>query len=448
MPAVALPPLGSLFGARSRRARRWSAVLSLGIHLGVLAIFACSAVAQFWRLAEGATSAALFVAGDAAPPGPPIELVEPPPPPAPPTPGAPAGLDPETWRAKMRLGAQERSRGDPQEMLGELESLLGPAAEISDQSLEELGQFFGAKPGTYKPRAYYQDELNPNANLATAEFVRAFRFQDAGGQAGYTMTLQDAKRDEQTFSLSGKSAVMLESGGLAFEGKKIGGEGAELFELKGARVADVRRWTESRESGATLILRSAAGAEREVRVAGREAELWLREQMRFAKKSDGSYVNDPDDDTTMFMDAIDHASLSIWRATEAPEKEPGVKRARVEMIDAKGERMIFYMEGPEAEDVIRRVGILDKNPVVRNLYEKTGMAGILRQMMDGQEQKKKPAAPKTPAPAAPPAPPQAPAPAPAPKAPPAAPAPVPKAAPSGPPPPVPVPAPGPGESAE
>ena len=119
-------------------------------------------------------------------------------------------------------------------------------------------------------------------------------------------------------------------------------------------------------------------------------DLWARAQALFVRNPDGSFLFDPADETTPFTDLVDMESLSLWRATEAAEKTPGKKRARVEMIDARGERLIQFVEGQDAEAILARAGMLERSPALRRIYEKTGAAGILRGLLDARE----PAAPQ------------------------------------------------------
>ncbi|MCX7935220.1 MAG: hypothetical protein N3A66_08190 [Planctomycetota bacterium] len=309
----------------------------------------------------------------------PFHLVEPP--------AADIGtpMPPAHARAWLRFAHRDRQGEKAEKLAADLESLLAAASGISDASLAEIGAVLGHKPGTYVPRAYYLDEVNPNANLPRAAVVRASAFVAAQGEAGYTIALQDKEKDEFVFRLTGQAARELAAGGLAF-GDKILAAGKDIFDLKAARLVDVRRWLVERGEikGYIIVLEDAQGRSRLCHIPGQENTPWQAISLLFARRPDGTFLHDPEDETTPLPQFFDHATGSLYRVTEAPARQEGVKRARVELLDAKGERLIFFVEGEQAEEMLARTAVLERHPALRRIFEQTGAAGIIWQMQNGE----------------------------------------------------------------
>jgi len=381
-------PVVSRFLRMHRWARRRGAFLSSGFHAGLLWLLVAGGAAAPGRIGPPPMPDLPGREGAVAPA---LTLVEAPEPTA--VPGAPSGVDPETMRARLRLGARERAAEDPAALLSDLGALLGQAEGISAESLGEIGLFLGAKPGEYKPRTAYADELNPNCSLVRAIVTEAER--EAAGPS-WKITVADGERDAWTFALSPAAAQMLEAGEVRFAGRSLApGAGGAVFELQSARIAALDLPQEGEE--AILTLESAAGVQRTLRLPAPPGSPWRKAGLRFRRTAEGRYLLDPDDETTPFIEGIDMDSLSIWRMDRAPAVTPGQTRARVEMIDRKGERMIYFVEGPEAEALLERGGILS-NPAVRRIYEGAGAAGLLRGMLDEAPASSKPKRAPQPAP--------------------------------------------------
>ena len=289
-------------------------------------------------------------------------------------------------RAWLRLAQRDRSGEKMENLLADLQSLLDAASGISDASLAEIGVALGHKPGAYVPRVYYLNEVNPNVSLPRAVVIRASAFADEKGEAGYTIAMQDPEKDEFVFYLTGAAARQLSAGGLAFGGKSFAA-GDDVFDLKGARIVDIRRWLDERRQlkGYIIAMADKRGRTRFCHIPAAENTPWQALILLFARRPDGTFLHDPADETTPLPQFFDHETGSLHRVSEAPARQEGVRRARVEMLDAKGERLIFFVEGEQAEEMLARAAILDRHPTLRRIFDRTGAAGLILQMQKDEE---------------------------------------------------------------
>jgi len=382
-------PERAVFAVRTRRARAVSLAGSLAGH-GLALTLLISSVAGVLQVTPPppGNGTAETAAPQAEQPF--VEMVELPKPGAPGQ--GPAGLDPKLYQDLLRRGVKDIEALTPEEALAKLADLTGQVSHLSDDSLAGIGRLLGMDPDRYQVRTDYTDELNPNLNFHHATVVRASRRETPGNGAEYALTLEDQEQDAFTFTLRGAPARELEAGGLRFADTLFTGTNADAFELQGARIRDIQRGKRAGDPvgrrGSILCFVDPTGRAREVRIAGTPQDPLMRAQFAYARNVQGQWINDPADETTIFTDLVDMNSATLWEVAEAPGKTPGVKRARIVMLDAKGNRLIRFQEGKEAEETLARGRVLNANPTVRRIYEKTGAAGFLRSLAgpppDGQ----------------------------------------------------------------
>ncbi len=382
--AVSITPTAtrSTFRRRAARARRLSALGSLSGHALLLALL----------ISGAATLAGLSRLGsvDARPGNEDRSVSEVPPPfmtvVDPPQHGSGVSdPDPALYRKLLRLGVKDLEGLSPAEARQRLAELTGQVDHLADEALADIGRFLGTDPNRYNVRTYYKDELNPNINFLRARVVRAFRFAPPEGEAGYTITLQDKEMDAFTFTLTGAPARELGRQGLRFGARQLQPGRAASLELKGARIRDIRPWRSQadgrRRRGVIVVIADAEGRARELHIPGGRHTPLVRAETAYARTPGGAFLHDPEDETTVFTSEIDMQTATLWKVTEAESRTPGVTRARVVMLDAKGNRFIFFCEGQQAKEMLARARVLNENPTLQRIYEKTGAAGFLLQLL-------------------------------------------------------------------
>lgn len=373
--AISIPLDKARFIRRRRRAWRVSLWLSLTGH-SVAALSLVWAVLSVPGLRPGsvvkpvAETEAERAGEDKA--SPPLEMMEVAEPPA--AEGAPGGLDPEEYKARIRMGARETAGQNPEELMNQLNSLLGKLSGTSDESLDQIGVFLGKQPGSYKPRTYYKDELNRNADFSESSIVRASAYE-AEGDMGYTVALRDKEKDEYVFTLEGDSAAPFRERNLTFDGKALGqsNEG-EPFELKDAAVANIERWKREGDrtgmKGAIVTLRDPAGRELVLHLKGERYTPFMLEQRRFMMARMGM---PHEDGVTLHGQGFDFDRATLLPPGEEDVwEEDGVLHARRILIDPIGERFITIAKGDEAKQYVEQTKAL-RNPLVRKIYESAGM---------------------------------------------------------------------------
>ena len=368
--SVSMGAKRSTFRRRAARARRLSALGSLSGHALLLALI-LSGAASLAGLSHFGSVDARPETDEHATPGPPqpfMTMVDPPEP----TRG-PGDLDPALYRKLLRLGAQDLEGLSPAEAQQRLAELTGRVDHLSNQALADIGRFLGMAPNRYKVRTYYKDELNPNINFLRARVVRAFPFEPPQGEAGYTITLQDEEKDTFTFTLSGAPARELDRQGLRFGTRQLHPGGVASLELKGARIRDIRPWRsreeDRRRRGVIVVIADPEGRARELHIPGGRRTPLVRAATAYARTPGGAFLHDPDDETTVFTNEIDMQTATLWKVTKAESRTPGVARARVVMLDARGNRFIFFCAGEQAEDMLARARVLNENPTLQRIYE-------------------------------------------------------------------------------
>ncbi len=351
----------SRYVQRCRQARRLALSLALFGH-GLLLAGLAPSLAEWSRLSD-------LPAGEAAAEAAGVEelaLTETP------VAGAVGGLDRETWLARLRSSIQDQGLLSDAEKQRRLAEMTGAASAISAKSQEEIAQFLGKKAGSYRVRTYYLDEVNPNLNLGQARIVRAHAFAEKG-DLGYTLAFEDLEGDGGVFTLTGEPAALLTQAHPAFGGRPLPPETdfPAGFELQAARVRDIQRWRRSGDPvgrrGSEVCLEDPQGRQITLYLDGRRAEPFNQEQLRFWRNRTGELPN-LDTPDTLHPQGFDFASGSLYLVESLPDRD-GQKRARVTLIDARGERLISTAYGAEAENYLKNAALLGRDSPLRGLYE-------------------------------------------------------------------------------
>ena len=91
--------------------------------------------------------------------------------------------------------------------------------------------------------------------------------------------------------------------------------------------------------------------------------------------------SEDDSEVTPFPQLYDGDSLTVHSVKRVKSTKPGVTRALVTQVDKNGDRMLYYVTGADAEDMLERFKTLDDNPMLKKIYRQMG-ASILRQELD------------------------------------------------------------------
>ncbi len=290
-------------------------------------------------------------------------------------------LDSAFYRKLMRKGIKDTRSMSTSELQKKLRASSMHAAGISDESLVQIGRLLGLNPGKYKVRTYYKDELNPNINFHHARVTRAFHYKTQTGAAGYTITLSDREHDEFTFTLEGEAVREFEQDGVRFKGRALAGKGN--FELNDAVIKDIRRFRTATghnpAGGSVVTMVDTKGNVRKFHVRGSMKTPLVMAGIAFARRPDGKFMFNPDDETTVFTSLVDTGTMTLWSVSPVKPTKNGriPPMAKVVMLDAKGNRLIYFVKGKEARNMLSRAQALGSNSVTRKIYQKTGLAGLL-----------------------------------------------------------------------
>ena len=306
-------------------------------------------------------------------------------------------LDQSFYRELMRKEIKDTRNLSARELQQKLNSLSRQAAGISGDSLAQIGRLLGMNPGKYRVRTYYQDELNPNINFHHARVTRTFCYRMTTGEAGYTITLADREHDEFTFTLEGKPAREFEHGGLRFKDKTLFGKtNNTMFELNGARVKNIQRLipvnNPDKTSGSVVTMVDPRGNIRRFNIQGSRNTPLVLAQIAFARGPGGKFLLDPEKETTFFTSLVDTSTMTLWSVNPVKPAEDDKNKlpvARVVMLDAKGNRLIYFVKGKDARDMLSRASVLGQNRVAQKIYQKTGFAGYLLKLYQQEPRKRK-----------------------------------------------------------
>lgn len=288
-----------------------------------------------------------------------------------PAPEAPATLDPSLYRSRLDLTVDEQTARDPKARQQDLQALKKQAAHISDQSLDAIGLFLGRKPGEYKARTHYKNELNRNADFSQSHIVAASTYPAAEGPPGYSFTLRDQEGDEFIFTLEGSAASPLRDRSHTFAGTPLGTARGEPFEWKDARIEDIKRWKRPEDRvgmrGARVVFLDPTGQRLELTLAGERYKPFVMEMRRFIMKR----LNLKIDGSTLHTDGFDHASSTLEPMQESDIwHKDGVLHVRSTLIDRRGERLVTILTGARAEEYLQDTKVL-RDPALQRIYEAT-----------------------------------------------------------------------------